>query len=389
MEEFKQKLVAVTARAPYPLNSGGRIASYNSLISLSAKYKIKLYIITDERVDQETITHLQNKFHSVFIYKKSRLLSYFDSLRFLFMAKPMQLGYFHSENLKKIIEKENNLEFDYFIGFVLRTANYGAKFKSKRFIYSIDSMYLNYKNSVKNTKNFFWKNVYRLESLLLKKFELSVVRGFDKISYVNPIEADFWMKHGNVKCIPHGFDMIDNQKIAISKEYENSIVFIGRMDYNPNIIAVEWFVENVLSFLKKDINLIIIGGYANDSLVKNLSSSRVQFLGFIENPNSIIKSSLCSIAPMMTGGGLQTKIIKSFSLGSIVVMSKLAAKPILNFVHLKHGFISERPKEYIDTINSIYKDKTKYTSMKKDSFLLFEKNYKNSVIEKSLIKYFT
>lgn len=389
MEEFKQKLIAVTARAPYPLNSGGRIATYNSLISLGAKYKIKLYIITDETIDKETIAHLQNKFHSVFVYKKSRLLSYFDSLRFLFMAKPMQLGYFHSENLKKIIEKENNLESDYFIGFVLRTANYGAKFKSKRFIYSIDSIYLNYKNSVKNTKNFIWKNVYRLESLLLKKFELSVVRGFDKISYVNPNEADFWMKHGNVKCIPHGFDKIDNQKIAISKEYENSIVFIGRMDYKPNIIAVEWFIENVISLLNRDINLIIIGGYANDSLVKKLSNTRVQFLGFIENPNSIIKSSLCSIAPMMTGGGLQTKIIKSFSLGSIVVMSKLAAKPVLNFVHLKHGFICESPNEYIDTINGIYKDKTKYTSIKKESFLLFEKNYENSIIEKSLIKYFT
>lgn len=388
MEEFKQRLIAVTARAPYPLNSGGRIATYNSLISLSSKYKIKLYIITDENVDHETIKHLQNKFHSIFIYKKSRLLSYFDSLRFLFMAKPMQLGYFHSKKLKRIIEKENNLEFDYFIGFVLRTANYGAKFKSKRFIYSIDSMYLNYKNSVKNTKNFIWKNIYRLESLLLKKFELSVVKGFDKISYVNPNEADFWMKYGNVKCIPHGFDKIDNQKIAISKEYENSIVFIGRMDYQPNIIAVEWFIENVISFLNREINLIIIGGYANDSLVKKLSNTRVQFLGFIENPNSIIKSSLCSIAPMMTGGGLQTKIIKSFSLGCIVVMSKLAAKPVLDFVHLKHGLIAESPKEYIDTINDVFEHKTKYTSIKKESFLLFEKNYENSIIEKSLIKFF-
>ena len=70
-------------------------------------------------------------------------------------------------------------------------------------------------------------------------------------------------------------------------------------------------------------------------------------------------------------------------------MSKLAAKPVLNFVHLKHGFICESPNEYIDTINGIYKDKTKYTSIKKESFLLFEKNYENSIIEKSLIKYFT
>jgi len=389
LEEFKQKLIAVTARAPYPLNSGGRIATYNSLISLSAKYKIKLYIITDEIIDQETIAHLQNKFHSVFVYKKSKLLSYFDSLRFLFMAKPMQLGYFYSENLKQIIEKENNLESDYFIGFVLRTANYGAKFKSKRFIYSIDSMYLNYKNSVKNTKNFIWKNVYRLESLLLKKFELSVVRGFDKISYVNPNEADFWMKHGNVKCIPHGFDKIDNQKIAISKEYENSIVFIGRMDYKPNITAVEWFIVNVVNKLNKEIQLIIIGGYASSSFIKKHSNTQVKFLGFIENPNNIIKNSLCSVAPMLTGGGLQTKIIKAFSLGSIVIMSKLAAKPVLSFINFKHGFIADSPEEFINIINDIHKNKSKYKLLKKESIMLFEKNYENSIIEESLIKYFS
>lgn len=389
MEKFKQNLVSVSARVPFPLNSGGRIATYNSLLSLSKKYNIKLYIITDEVVDEKSISHLKMKFHSVTVYQKSKLSSFIDSLWFLFLGKPMQLGYFFSNNLKKQIEKENNLERDYFMGFVLRTAKYGEKFKTKKFIYSIDSMYLNYKNSVKNTKNIIWKSIYLIESLLLKKYELSVVKNFDKISYVNPNEANYWKKHGNVKCIPHGFDKIDIQNITISKKYENSIIFIGRMDYNPNIIAVEWFVKNVLNLINKNINLLIIGGNASVHLVKNLSSNRVKFLGFIENPNTIIKSSLCSIAPMRTGGGLQTKIIKSFSLGTIVVMSKLAAKPLLNFVNLEHGFISDTPNQYSHAINSIYNNKSKYSEMKKKSIRFFENNYENSIIEKSLNKYYS
>jgi len=389
LEKSKNFLIAVTARAPYPLNSGGRIATYNTLLSLNKKYKIKLYIITDNSVDEQDIAHLKEIFYSVYVYKKSKRSSYLDAIRFSIQFKPLQLGYFYSNKFKKIIEKENNLESDYFIGFVLRTAIYGAKFKSKRFIYSIDSMYLNYKNSVKNTKNYFWKNVYLLESLLLKKYELSVVRDFDKISYVNPNEASYWSKHGNVACIPHGFDKVDNQKTLTSTEYQNSIIFIGRMDYKPNIIAVEWFILNVVNKLKKGVQLIIIGGYASSSLIKKHSNSRVKFLGFVEDPNIIIKNSLCSVAPMLTGGGLQTKIIKAFSLGSIVLMSKLAAKPVMNFIHSKHGFIAETPEEYVNLINDIHENKSKYISLKENAIMLFEKNYENSILENSLIKYFS
>lgn len=390
MEKFrKKKLIAVTARAPYPLNSGGRIATYNTLISLSKNYIIKLYIVTDEDLNKETITHLKNKFDFIFIYKKPKLLALIDSIRFLLLAKPMQLGYFHSNSLKKTIENENNLSSDYFIGFVLRTANYGQKFKSRRFIYSIDSMYLNYRNSVKKTKNIIWKSIYKAESLLLKKFERHVVQSFDKVSYVNPNEAKFWSKFGNVKCIPHGLYKIENDKILVSSEYKNSIIFIGRMDYRPNIIAVEWFVKNVIDFLHRDINFIIIGGNAKASLVNNLSNKRVKFVGYIKNPDSIIKSSLCSVAPMLTGGGLQTKLIKSFSLGCIVVMSRLASKPLLNFKNHHHGIISESPQEYADIINDIFLNREKYLSIKKNATQLFEKNYENSIIEKSIIKYFT
>lgn len=384
----KQKLIAVSARAPYPLNSGGKIASFNTLKSLSKKYYIKLYIITDNVEDLNSYSYLKKEFGEVVIWKKSKLFCYLDSLRFLILGRPMQLGYFYSNQFKKVIENNNNLELDYFIGFVLRTAIYGKSFKAKKFIYSIDSMYLNYKNSVKNTKNLFWKIIYKLESILLKKYELTVVKSFDRISYVNPNEAEFWSRHGEVRCIPHGLNKINNHNIRNNQDFKNSVVFIGKMDYRPNIIAVQWFINNVFNFLPKEVEFLIIGGHASKDLITRYSGERIKFLGFIEDPDTIIKNSLCSIAPMLTGGGLQTKIIKSFSLGSIVIMSELASKPILNFVNGKHGFIANEPQQYIHLINDILKYRSNYSRVKGESIRLFLNNYENAQIENQILKYF-
>ncbi|MEM2954762.1 MAG: glycosyltransferase, partial [Candidatus Nanoarchaeia archaeon] len=171
-----------------------------------------------------------------------------------------------------------------------------------------------------------------------------------------------------------------------NKKYSNCIVFFGKMNYQPNIDAVLWFVKNVLPKLNKELKVHIVGAHPSEK-IKNLEKKYKNIIvtGFVKDPYEIIKSSLCVVAPMQTGGGIQNKILESMALGTINIMSSLAAKPI-GARHKKEIIIADDPKKMAYFINDIFKNPKKYEYLKDNSKKFIANNFTWSIYEKNIIK---
>jgi glycosyltransferase involved in cell wall biosynthesis len=382
---IKKKILAIIPRMPFPLNSGGRIATYDTLKILSRKYNLVLIILDD---DPDNIKYIENvklitkEIH--FIYLNKYICS-FNAIKGIFLGRPLQVGYFYSKKIQKLVN-ELSIDCDLFLAFVIRTTLYAKKLKIKKIHYAVDSMFLNYSKSIVNAKSFLWKLIYKIELPLLHKFEIEQVKNFDLTTFVNKQEADYWSTFGNVVNLPHG---IDNSLLLFNEYddiYNNVVSFIGRMDYQPNIDAIIWFCENVLHNLNTKIEFWVIGGFMTPNLKDYLAKyDNVKVIGYVESPNLIIRSSFCNVAPMQTGGGLQTKILLSMALESIVITTNLSAAPINDAKNLENIIVEDDPIKISEYINDIFLNFTKYEKIKANARHLISKNYTNSKIEEKLM----
>jgi len=370
-----KKILILTSRLPYPPFGGDKLKSYNLLKILSKHYDVHLVSITDEILNSETEKELTKFVSTINVFTKSKYKFYLSALRFLFNKLPIQVNYYYFNDVKNYIDKISG-DMDFAISTLVRTSEYLKDFQQAKYLDMVDSIGLNYQRSKENVKSFFWKNIYKVETDRLLDYEKKSIAEFNNTFFVNKFETEYWSQFGNTTWIPNG---VDEKLLNYSKKndkYKNSITFFGKMDYQPNIDAVLWFVHNVLIHINKDIRFTIVGTKPTNKLLELTQlHENIKVTGFIDDPYEILNSSLLVVAPMQTGGGIQNKILESMALGTINIVSSLGAKPIVGAKNGEHLFVSDTPEEIINLINEIHINPDAYSFMKEKSKNLIKEYY--------------
>ena len=269
-------------------------------------------------------------------------------------------------------------ECDLLISSLVRTRKYFncIENKDKRIIFDmVDSISLNYEASAEETKSNFWKIIYSVESKRLKEFEKQSIKNSNVTFLFNPDEKAYWDSAGNVVWLPHGTDEKLFYYDRTIPELEKSVVFLGKMDYQPNIDAVLWYLKNVHPFLPQDLKFVIVGAYPTKEIVKESSRfTNVIVTGYVDDPYIYANSCMAMVAPMFTGGGIQNKVLEGMALGKINIVSTKTAKAIKNLVVGKEVLVADTPSEYIENILDIYlngnEDKYKFIERSAREFIM-------------------
>ena len=203
-----------------------------------------------------------------------------------------------------------------------------------------------------------WKTINKVEANRFFDFEKHYVQKLPLVSYVNDKEALFWSEYGNAVNVPFGVKdfLFDYDKF--DSKYADSIVFLGKMSYQPNIDAILWFKKNVIDNINKNIKVIIIGADPPKS-IKDMQADypNVTVMGFVDDPYEIINSSICLFAPMQSGSGVQNKIMEAMALGQVVVSTSMSAYSIVGVQNQKNILIADTPDHFATTINNLYERK--------------------------------
>lgn len=380
-----KKVLFLTSRLPYPPIGGDRLKNYWMLNILSKYFNVHLVSITDKNVPKDFYDWVNHLGISYKIFKKSKIDSYINALRFITKSLPIQVNYYFYKEIKSYVDSIY-AEFDLLISTLIRTSEYIIDKDKPKILDMTDSIALNYIRSKKRVTSFKWKLIYTIESRRLINYERRCINHFDKILLFNKEEVDSFQNPSKVVWISPG---VNDQLLKyqnVNAEYKNSVVFFGKMDYQPNIDAVLWFVKNVLPHIDQEIRFIIVGAYPT-KVIRNLEKKykNIKVTGYIEDPYQIIQSSLCVVAPMQTGAGIQNKILESMALGTINIVSSLAAKPI-GAIHEKDFLVIDDPIEIANKINDIFRHPEKYYSLKINSRNFIKNNFTWDIYEKKLLQ---
>jgi len=352
----RKKLLFIANRSPYPPLGGDRLRKYQILMGLAEGYEVHLALVGRERLDADKVAFYRD--HGIACSEHSLSLtgSLMGMLRALFTGDPLQVGYYYSTRIHREMSAMAQ-SFNGVISSLIRTGTYASG--PVTLLDMCDLISLNYERSINHTASFFWRLIYAFEKNRVRRTENAAFAQFTRVLLINPAEIDsLQTESGSVRWQPN---YVDDRLFAIGKtpvKPSPTVCFLGKMDYQPNIDASLWFCREVMPLLSSEFTFSVYGACLSPSLARTLKnlSDRVVIRGFMDDPFPSIAESTAMVAPMITGGGVQNKILESMALGLPVLASPLALSGIPDIRDMETACICTTPSDYAESIHRLWKD---------------------------------
>ena len=164
------------------------------------------------------------------------------------------------------------------------------------------------------------------------RYEGDVCRQVRKVIAVSEPDAALmqeWYGVKRVEAVPTGVDA-DYFKARSAVPAAADLVFVGSLDWAPNIDGIDWFQSEVLPLIlrrKPDCSVAIVGRKPPRAIQK-LSSRYpgIQVTGTVPDVRPWLWGSKVSIVPLRVGGGTRLKIFEAMAAGIPVVSTTIGAE---------------------------------------------------------------
>ncbi len=190
---------------------------------------------------------------------------------------------------------------------------------------------------------------FSLQAAKMERFErraLSAASAVTGVSAADAAQASAWgAQHARV--VDNGVDL---QHFSPHEEGASErAVFIGALEWFPNVDAVRFFVESIQPLLDQRLPQFrtkIIGRRAPDSLQRFLAGRRgIEFAGEVPDTRPHLAEAGIVIVPLRIGGGSRLKILEALAMGKAVVSTTIGAEG-LAVTHDKDIILADTPEDF-------------------------------------------
>lgn len=159
------------------------------------------------------------------------------------------------------------------------------------------------------------------------RFEASLHNLFQTVIACTEQDAErFLSKTPKVTCIvwPNGTSQPQH---VTCKEFKYDVLFVGALNYKPNIEAAHFLVKEAWPWLKsKGITLCIAGREPSTELYTSIQSAGITLIPNAPDLSVIYSQSKVAVVPLVTGSGSRLKIAEALINGLPVVSTALGAE---------------------------------------------------------------
>ncbi len=254
--------------------------------------------------------------------------------------------------------------------------------------------YLIWERNYKATKSFFKKIYFKSLFNRLKKIEERYLNTYDYLIPISNTDADIFKKLGNLKpckVSPFGINLknINNQFTVYKSNTEQSINYIGALDWTPNQEGLLWFIEYCFPIILRsfpNIKLNIAGRNAPKWFIKELYQNNIQFIGEVKNAYEYMQKPGPIIVPLFSGSGMRVKIIESMALKKAIVSTSIAAEGI-NCIHNENILIADNPEYFANSVITLLKNLDLQKKIGESAYKLVEENFDFNTIANDILNF--
>lgn len=355
------RILYVASVFPYPPISGHRIRNYNLLRRIGEKHELHLHLIVEKLPPPEHLNALEPISKSIQCYVQESLGALDRPLlgvRFLLRGMPPDFRACYNRTLFEALQNQLlNDPVDVFQVEDPQMAQYVEAVPNgsgaKKVLTFHDINFRKFRRISKLETR--WKRRLRLwlHSALLNRWEPKYASNFDLCVVMSEIDRDLLMSRNqdlNVITVPNGVDTKEFP-LQISDAPLYNLVFVGNMDYRPNVEAVAYFCREVMPNLISelpDLKFYVVGINPQDEVLA-LANEHVIVTGHVESVIPFYEKSGVCVVPLHAGGGTRLKILESLALGCPVVSTRVGAEG-LDLVDGEHLLIANDTPAFVEKI---------------------------------------
>lgn len=342
-------------RFPYPPTRGGKIRPFNMIRHFSQQHEVHVMSLAHSQQDVDEAPGIASYCESHTIAFPGMTARWARMLARVPTVRPSALGYFLSPELKRSIDaKLQSAHFDLIFVHCAFVAAYVADIEGPAKILDFGDMdsqkWLAYADAYRFPRSI----AYQIEGRKMERFEARLATHFDCCTATTRLEHETLESMGTARrtaWFPNGVDSMRFAPAASGNEYDpDLVVFVGRMDYFPNQLAVKFFASEVMPLIREkrhNATFRIVGAEPPESIRQLARLDGVEVTGTVPDVRDLVRNAALTVAPLSIARGTQNKVLESMSLG-VPVIASVAASRGVDAVVDEHLLVAESARDYAD-----------------------------------------
>lgn len=360
------KILWVKGGKLLPVDTGGKIRSYNILRQLAKKHDVTFLSYYSGHRDSSYESSLREQFtgaNIVHIPAAEDILSqYLDYIWRLASHAPYAVTKFtHSEVQRTVAQWLDEKRFDVAVcDFLSASLNFPSRLTIPcvLFQHNVESVLW---RRMAETETAPWrKSAYKIEAAKMDTYEKAAIARFHHVIAVSEQDRQEMLKMDpdcRITVVPTGVDTEQYRVVPSAAGDPPIVVFTGSMDWEPNIDAVEYFCRQIWPSVLAEVpnaRFQIVGRDPHPQ-VRRLATSSVEVTGKVPSVIDYLRSATVVVVPLRIGGGTRLKIFEAMAMGKAVVSTSIGAEG-LNLTHGRDLIIADGAESFAAGIISLLRD---------------------------------
>jgi sugar transferase (PEP-CTERM/EpsH1 system associated) len=383
------RILFLAHRLPYPPNKGDKIRAFNILKHLAQRHEVVLGTLVDNAADMKWLPDLERVATKVVVGRVDAMGRKPLALSAMAANVPITVRYFHTARLQRQIDSLlDACAFDAVFcstspmaEYVFRSRHWQGNLRNTRKVMDLIDVDSHKWCQYAAASSFLSAWLYRYEARTLAAFEQRIAREFDTLFVVSKAERGFFPggPPDSLLAMSNGVDLLhfSPRKVEASKQKTPTLVFTGVMDYWPNIDGVCWFVDSVLTRVKRsipDVRLLIVGSRPTAAVRRLAGDPVVTVTGFVDDVRDYIASASVCIAPLRVARGVQNKVLEAMAMGKAVVTTAQAHEG-LRAMPDRDLVVADDAAAFADAIVALLRDPGRCERIGRQARRCVEENY--------------
>jgi sugar transferase (PEP-CTERM/EpsH1 system associated) len=357
------KILFLAHRIPYPPDKGEKIRAFHELQFLGSRHEVDLLCFADSDAEAEEQKALKDLSRNIYVETRSRTKLAAGVARSFLRGEPLSCGCFFSWKFQVEVRRALALcTYDVIFIFCSSMAQYLPRpLPSPVVLDFVDIDSAKWAQYAQRSRPpFSW--VFAREARKLARYEEDWARVSSSTIVSTRQEASLLQGEGiPVEVVSNGVEIPEERLDPLPAEIralQPYAVFVGTMDYLPNVDAVEYFAQEILPRVRErhpELKFVIVGRDPARRVRKLKRTQGVVVTGTVPEVGTYLAGATVVVAPFRIAQGIQNKLLEGLAMGKRIISTPGPAAAIAAS-HGENLLVADNSQDFAQALVALLED---------------------------------